>query len=80
MNPPNSHPSNPIQKAAMVAQKGSKPTTPSNPPKRKEPTKQEETTTIPGSNPLEDSKIAVAVGAVAITGLSYHSFNAVDAF
>ena len=60
INPPNSHPSNPIHKAAMAAQSQKKPDTESQPP-----------VTRAKSPQHENNKTAVIIGVVAIVALLF---------
>lgn len=68
INPPNSHPSNPIHKAAKT-EKNPAAQTKHRTPRTKEQTPNEQTESH------DINKIAVAVGAAAVVGLMFLSFH-----
>ena len=78
INPPNSHPSNPIHKAATKTDP--KPAAQTSTAQTKESTPTEQTeeptpTAGSGSESHDANKIATAVGAVAVAGLMFLSFR-----
>ena len=78
VNPPNSHPSNPIHKAAAKE----KPKIPTSQPQQQEntnPTPNQETETTPpagsGNDAHDVNKIIVAIGAVLTAGVVFFSLG-----
>ena len=80
INPPNSHPSNPIHKAATATATAPKPAVQTQTQTQKEPTQTVQTeeptpTAGSGSESHDINKMAVAVGAVAVGGLAFWAFR-----
>ena len=69
VNPPNSHPSNPIHKQATEAQGIAKPTQPSTPAPPTKPPTPKTTATTESVEPHHANKAMIAVGALALVGL-----------
>ena len=67
----NSHPSNPIHRAAASGAGGSAPTPPSGDPTPSETPKEPTQTAGSGNEDRESNKILVAVGTVAIAGVGF---------
>ena len=73
VNPPNSHPSNPIHKKATEAQGLAKPTQPSAPAPAAKPPTPKTTATTESVDPHHVNKTLIAVGALALVGVIIYS-------
>ena len=77
VNPPNSHPSNPIHKKATEAQGIAKPTkpTPAQPAPPAKPPTPKATATTESVDPHHANKAMIAVGALALVGLIIYAYS-----